>query len=617
VRYFLSSLLQKTPVRLALAAATFAGTLTLFAPLAAALPPALDLGTFERTTAAPVPVELAANVDPSLNPADVISGAAPLAFEAPASRVPQPRSPDGDVWMRYQLVNTSDEPRAAKFVIRFSFLERVDLFEVLPGGGLRSSTAGSATPVSGAAISTGYPTFQMLLGPDERRTYYIRVRSDAVMLFPMSLVSESRHSHAVTRDTLIWSLIIGTAIAFASYAAFAAFGRSKATYRAFLCFSLSAAAYIFISSGLLNALLGSGTSINFNTAVYAAQALVIAFGTLFITRFLEMRHRAPRLYGVFMTLAGISALTGISFLLPAWLGRLSYLIATGFGPVILLSGLAWLTYRGVKDARSLLAAWTPCFLATLWIYLRVFNLTPYLPINHYVVALSFAFTLAHLSAMLGSKSREAELWANNDALTGLGNRRLLSAVIELETREPSKRYGAAIAIDLDDFKPVNDRFGHAAGDAVLMAVGDRLRAVFKGKGDVFRLGGDEFLILVYSSVGRLEIINLAGNYLEANRKPVRFEGEAIRIDASIGVAFRDDHAGFDAMLKQADLELYAVKQAGRGMVRIADQRKQERRKTRRTFSLFPAPGAFFARAGERGPVPANDPGTELTERAQR
>jgi len=617
VRNLLSYLLQRTPVRLALVSATLAGTLALSAPSAAALPPALDLGTFERTTAAPVSVELVANVDPALDPADIVSGAAPLPFERPDADVPQPRSPDGDVWIRYQLANSSSEPRAAKFVINFSYLERVDLFEALPGGGFRASTAGSAQPVSGAALATAYPTFQMMLAPGEARTYYVRVRSDSVLFFPMRIVSESRFSHAVTRDTMIWSLIIGTAIAFALYATSMVFGNARAVYRTYLCFSLSAAAYIFVSSGLLSALLASGLAINLNTVVYISQALVIAFGTLFITRFLEMRHAAPRLYIVFMALAGVAALTGISFMLPEWLARLSYVIATGVGPLVQIAGLAWLTFRGVAGARSLLAAWTPCFLATLWIFLRLFNITPYLPINHFVLPLAFAFTLAHLSGILSGRLREAELWANNDMLTGLGNRRMLSSILELEAREPSRRYGAAIAVDLDNFKPVNDRFGHAAGDTVLMAVGDRMRSVFKGKGDVFRLGGDEFLILAYSTLGRLEIINLAGNYLDANRKPVLFEGEMITIDASIGVAFRDDHAGFEAMLKQADVELCAVKQAGRGMVRVADQRKQDRRMTRRTIGFMPSTGTFFARPGERGPVPANDPEPLQTERAKR
>ena len=604
-------------LRAALITAAFAVALTMFQPAEASAQPVLDLGKLERDGAVRLQTEIATNVDRDLDVAAVISGAATLDLASAAAPVPQVYSPDGDVWMRFQLTNSSREPQAGKFVINFSYLERVDLFEVLPGGGYRTSAAGSAQPASGSAIATAYPTFQMMLAPAETRTYYVRVRSNSILFFPMRIVSESRFSHAVTRDTMIWSLIIGTALAFALYAASMVFGSARAVYRAYLCFSLSAACYIFVSSGLLSALLASGLAVNLNTVVYISQAMVIAFGTIFITRFLEMRKAAPRLYMVFMALAGVAALTGISFMLPDWLVRLSYVIATGFGPLLQIGGLAWLTFRGVAGARSLLIAWTPCFLAVLWIYLRLFNITPYLQINHFVVPLAFAFTLAHLAGILSGRVREAELWANNDMLTGLGNRRMLSSILELETREPSKRYGAAIAVDLDNFKPVNDRLGHAAGDAVLMAVGDRMRAVFKGKGDAFRLGGDEFLILTYSSLSRMEIINLAADYLDANRKTVVHAGTSINIDASIGVAFRDDHAGIDAMLKQADQELYAVKQAGRGMVRVADQRKQERRQIRRTISFLTSPGTFFARPGERGPVPANDPGTPQSERAKR
>lgn len=610
----LSSLLHLAPWRGLVCFAAFAGLVAAWAPAALAAPPAFDLAQLERTSALPIATEIAAGADPALDPQAVISGAAALPFARPAARVPQQRSPSGDVWIRYTLTNSADDPRSGKFIINFSYLERVDLFEVLPDGKLRHSAAGSATPVSGAAVATAYPTFQMMLAPGETRDYYVRVRSNTVLFFPMRMVSESRFSHAVTRDTMIWSLIAGTALALALYAASMSFGAGRGAYRAYLCFGLAAVGYILISSGLVNALVASGLSVNLNTLLYGAQALVIATGTLFITRFLEMRHTAPRLYGVFILLAGFAALTGVSFLLPQWMGRLSYLLATGLGPLILMLGLGWLTWRRVVGARALLAAWTPCFLATIWMYLRLFNITPYLPINHFIVPLSFAFTLAHLSAILGGRAREAELWANNDMLTGLGNRRLLTTVMELEAREPTGRYGAAIAIDLDDFKPVNDRHGHAAGDAVLVAVGERLRATFKGKGDVFRLGGDEFLILCYGSQSRMEVINLAGDYLSVNRQPVRFEDQMLTIDASIGVAFRDDHAGLEAMMKQADVQLYCVKQAGRGMVRIADQRTQERRKIRRMIGFLPAPGTFFARPGEHGPAPANDTGK--TERVK-
>lgn len=617
MRFIVLPLLQLARLRAAVVFAAFAAALTVVLPATASAQAILDIGKLDRAEAVHLQTQIASDVTRDIDVAAVVSGAAAIDFQTAGEPVPHVRSPEGDVWMRFALTNSSLEPKSAKFVINFSYLEYVDLFEVLPGGGYRASAAGSAQPVTGSAIATAYPTFQMMLAPGETRSYYVRVRSDSVLFFPMRIVSESRFSHAVTRDTMIWSLIIGTAIAFAMYAASMAFGNARAVYRVYLCFSLSAAGYIFVSSGLLSALLASGLAINLNTVVYISQALVIAFGTLFITRYLEMRHSAPRLYLLFMGLAGAAVVTGISFMLPDWLARISYVVATGLGPLLQIAGLAWLTFRGVTGARSLLAAWTPCFLATVWIYLRLFNITPYLPINHFVVPLAFAFTLAHLSGILSGRVREAELWANNDMLTGLGNRRMLSSILELEAREPSKRYGAAIVVDLDNFKPVNDRLGHAAGDAVLMAVGDRMRTVFKGKGDVFRLGGDEFLILTYNALSRMEVINLAGDYLDANRRTVVHENQRINVDASIGVAFRDDHAGFDAMLKQADQELYAVKQAGRGMVRVADQRKQDRRQTRRTMSFMPSAGIFFARPGERGRVPANDQDPGVSERAKR
>lgn len=97
----------------------------------------------------------------------------------------------------------------------------------------------------------------------------------------------------------------------------------------------------------------------------------------------------------------------------------------------------------------------------------------------------------------------------------------------------------------------------------------------------------------------MEVINLAGDYLQANRQPVCFEEQTLVIDTSIGVAIWADHTGLDAMMKQAV----------RGMVRIADQLAQDRRKPRRSMGFMTAPGTFFARSAESPPEPANDTGT--------
>lgn len=197
-----------------------------------AAPPAFDLDALDRASAVSIETEIAPHADPGLDPQAVISGASPQPFAAPVARVPQYKWNAGDVWIRYRLTNSSSEPQAAKFVIHCSCLKGVDLFEVLPGGELRASTAGSATPVSGAAVATAYPTFQMMLGPAETRDYHVRIRSDYHLFFPMHIVSESRFSHAITRDTLVWSLIVGTALAFALHAASMSFGPSRGAHRA-------------------------------------------------------------------------------------------------------------------------------------------------------------------------------------------------------------------------------------------------------------------------------------------------------------------------------------------------------------------------------------------------
>jgi len=295
VPIILSPLSELVRLRAAFITAAFAVALTMLQPAAASAQPVLDRGRLERDGAVRLQTEIASNVDRNLDVAAVISGATTPDFVS-AAPVPQVRSPDRDAWMRFKLTNSSREPQAGKFVIDFSYLERVDLFEVLPGGGYRTSAAGSAQPASGSAIATAYPTFQMMLAPGNARTYYVRVRSNSILFFPMRIVSESRFSHAVTRDTMIWSLIIGTALAFALYAASMVFGSARAVYRAYLCFSLSAAGYIFVSSGLLSALLASGLAVNLNTVVYISQAMVIAFGTIFITQFLEMHKAAPCLH---------------------------------------------------------------------------------------------------------------------------------------------------------------------------------------------------------------------------------------------------------------------------------------------------------------------------------
>ena len=164
--------------------------------------------------------------------------------------------------------------------------------------------------------------------------------------------------------------------------------------------------------------------------------------------------------------------------------------------------------------------------------------------------------------------------ALHDSLTGLANR--VSFLEHLEralTRAGRTRHGAAVLfIDLDNFKLVNDSFGHAAGDELLKAVGSRLRAAIRQMDVVARQGGDEFLILLSDLEPRPaeEIPFLRAAEVVASklrrilRAPFQVEGIEIYISASVGISlFPSDAADSETLLKHADVAMYSVKDAGR------------------------------------------------------
>ena len=157
--------------------------------------------------------------------------------------------------------------------------------------------------------------------------------------------------------------------------------------------------------------------------------------------------------------------------------------------------------------------------------------------------------------------------ALHDPLTGLANRTLLGDRLEhalaRSTRE--RRPTGVLFIDLDDFKAVNDRFGHAAGDAVLVELAARLRSAVRPADTVARLGGDEFIV-VCEDVDREAATALGVRLEEELRGPLTVGGETYRLSASIGIALgREDPV---ALLARADAAVYRAKAAGRGRVEV-------------------------------------------------
>ena len=131
---------------------------------------------------------------------------------------------------------------------------------------------------------------------------------------------------------------------------------------------------------------------------------------------------------------------------------------------------------------------------------------------------------------------------------------------------------ALLCLDIDKFKSVNDRLGHAAGDALLKEFAARLRACVRETDTVGRLGGDEFAILLEAQTGEGGASLVAQKILAAMRAPVRAGDTEIVVTTSIGIAILRDASAEDAeaLSKRADVALYEAKSAGRNTFRVSN-----------------------------------------------
>jgi diguanylate cyclase (GGDEF)-like protein/PAS domain S-box-containing protein len=160
---------------------------------------------------------------------------------------------------------------------------------------------------------------------------------------------------------------------------------------------------------------------------------------------------------------------------------------------------------------------------------------------------------------------ELEQRATFDALTGCLNRSAILSAIESELDSPDSRSSALVYIDLDNFKPVNDSLGHAAGDELLVQVAERLKDVSRRGVEVGRLGGDEFVMLLRDTQGPDVPMQVARRICEALSTPAELPGGTVELRASVGVACADARpVSVEELVKRADAAMYRSKDQRRG-----------------------------------------------------
>ncbi|MEK6770266.1 MAG: GGDEF domain-containing protein [Pseudomonadota bacterium] len=170
--------------------------------------------------------------------------------------------------------------------------------------------------------------------------------------------------------------------------------------------------------------------------------------------------------------------------------------------------------------------------------------------------------------------------AHIDPLTQLANRRLLTRHLErtIAGIARHKVYGALLLLDLDGFKPINDAYGHDAGDAVLVEIAKRMQSITRPDDVVGRLGGDEFVVLINhldadKRIAHKKVLRIAEKLRQSIiNSPIDYNGKKLRIGASIGIRLLGiEELDVETAIREADIAMYRAKQAGGKCVDFFEQ----------------------------------------------
>ncbi|WP_164155303.1 putative bifunctional diguanylate cyclase/phosphodiesterase [Sandarakinorhabdus rubra] len=394
------------------------------------------------------------------------------------------------------------------------------------------------------------------------------------------------HDRHMVRWIVLVALITGVLIAAIIYNMFLLTWLKTSFQNWYVVWLASALAYLLVWSGALLYLFPFLAGPASARTAYVLIGLLVLSGAAFFFALIERETLPPRLVdygqmaGVLVALASVVA--AFDMLFPASLGDRLFNIAILIVTATLLAGATFAALRGSRTVWVYLVGWAPA-LAMLGVrILRNFALLPQddavdlagfaaLGWQSLILSLAIADRFRQLRRDADSAEIERQTLrrvATTDPLTGLGNRALFQSLLD---QSAMRRGGLdVIAVDIDYLKQTNDMAGHDAGDALIVAVAERLAAAAGPQGLIARVGGDEFVIVLEGQ---------ARNRLPAVRQmialsagvPLRHGGHDLVISICAGHASVEDRTTPLARIhKQADLALYRAKAAGRGCWRSYD-----------------------------------------------
>lgn len=569
-------------MRLALLSMLLAGTL----PARSALPAALPLDdSMTRVEAWPALTMLAD---------------ASRAWDLAAARQRQAEfhAPDGArntlglrkeaVWLRLPLAVAAASDGQWILSLPYAPLNRIDVHLLADGQPMRHWTLGNLQPRAQRPIDSRAHAVPLQLPPGRAAEVWLRIETQGGLIVPITLAKPAAFHAAAVDEQMLQGLLTGLGLFFILYSLTQWISLREPMFWKYTLLAGGSLMFSVAQFGLGGQYLW-GDNVWLERHAPGIAALLAAAGTfLFVEEVLV--GGAPKRWFSRMMHAGAALLLAMAVAYALdWVDvhLVSLAVGTlGLAPALLgMPGAIARARRGDPVGWYFLVAWAGYF-ATTWVMVSVIQ--GRLPANGWtlhsfqigatldmllflrVIALRLAAT--HAEARQAASERAAlHSLAHTDPLTGLLNRRGLDAQIGqrlLEAR-PDRQL-ALCMLDLDGFKLVNDRFGHDAGDQLLVAVAARLRGSLREHDLIARLGGDEFVVIADRLRGPAQAEALMHHLLASFEAPFEVGDQRCQLGLTGGYALAPGD-GQDArrLLKAADAAMYAAKQEGKRRVRRA------------------------------------------------
>ncbi|MGP9766954.1 7TM diverse intracellular signaling domain-containing protein [Halomonas sp. AOP13-D3-9] len=503
----------------------------------------------------------------------------------------------GEVWLRAQVRNNSPTPQRWIVEFEYPFLDYVTL-HTLRQQRSDMQRSGSAVPVEQRALAHRQAVFPLELAAFETVTLYTHVAASGSKMLSYNLLAPETFYTQNDRHNFWLATYFGMLLAMGLYNLLLFFGLKE---RIFLYYSLFVAGFglaILAFNGIGTLMFWSFLGENTSRLVALGFTFASAMATLFAQSFLNTEIYCPRWHQVLNTFRCYCWLAVIASLLLPIPTALHIMDVTGFmAALLLLICGSYCSLRRLPSARMFVFAWSVFLLGSGIFALRNLGVLPAnfitlhgIQIGSALEMLLLSFALAArfnklkrqkeraqatmlaalkkqeavLEQKVATRTKALEHLANCDMLTSLLNRHGLARCAE-EVLERNRQLGQRLALlmlDLDRFKPINDCYGHEAGDFVLQQIAKRIANLARVGDHCARFGGDEFIIIMENIEPDDTLENIQARIGEAIRSPIKLPcGERVSVGVSIGVSTCQgtDNTTLESLLREADSHMYAVK----------------------------------------------------------